>query len=140
MNLSLLADIIFVDLCHSRENGNPEHLSPAFINWPIGESVNWLIDKEVKKIMATVLGDITSYKRLYMQFRDSAAKTINLTLNNPKNVDDGDYVDFAAQDVAIEGVMDTIIAKNVFHNNGNDLVAKVNARILDYKSTDVMDV
>jgi hypothetical protein len=40
----------------------------------------------------------------------------------------------------IEGVMDTIISKNIFHNNGNDLVAKVNARILDYKSTDVMDV
>jgi len=36
--------------------------------------------------------------------------------------------------------MDTIITKNIFHNNGNDLVAKVNARILDYKSTDVMDV
>jgi len=40
----------------------------------------------------------------------------------------------------IEGVMDTIISKNIFHNNGNDLVAKVNARILDYRSTDVMDV
>jgi hypothetical protein len=92
--------------------------------------------------MATELGEVTSYKRLYMQFRDSAAKTINITLNNPKNLDDGDYVDFAAQDAAIEGVMDTIIAKNIFHNNGNDLVvvAKVNARILDYKSTDVMDV
>ena len=90
--------------------------------------------------MATELGEVTSYKRLYLQFRDSAAKTINITLDNPKNLDDGDYVDFAAQDAAIEGVMDTIIAKNIFHNNGNDLVAKVNARILDYKSTDVMDV
>ena len=39
--------------------------------------------------MPTELGEVTSYKRLYMQFRDSAAKTINLTLNNPKNVDDG---------------------------------------------------
>jgi hypothetical protein len=38
--------------------------------------------------MATELGDVTSYKRLYMQFRDSTAKTINLTLNNPKNLDD----------------------------------------------------
>ena len=90
--------------------------------------------------MATTLGQVTTYKRLYMQFRDSIGKTINLTLNNPKTVEDGDYVDFAAQDAAIEGVMDTIIAKNIFHNNGNDLVAKVNARILDYKSTDVMDV
>jgi len=90
--------------------------------------------------MATSLGEVTTYKRLYMQFRDSEGKSVNLTLNNPKTVDDGDYVDFAAQDAAIEGVMDTIIAKNIFHNNGNDLVAKVNARILDYKSTDVMDV
>jgi hypothetical protein len=90
--------------------------------------------------MATELGEVTSYKRLYMQFRDSVAKTINITLNNPKNLDDGDYADLAAQDAAVEGVMDTIISKNIFHNNGNDLVAKVNARILDYKSTDVMDV
>ena len=90
--------------------------------------------------MATELGQVTTYKRLYMQFRDSIGKSVNLTLNNPKNIDDGDYVDFAAQDAAIEGVMDTIIAKNIFHNNGNNLVAKINARILDYKSTDVMDV
>jgi hypothetical protein len=90
--------------------------------------------------MPTELGEVTSYKRLYMQFRDSAAKTVNITLDNPKNIDDEDYVDFAAQDAAIEAVMDTIIASNIFHNNGNDLVAKVNARILDYKPTDVMDV
>ena len=90
--------------------------------------------------MATSLGELTTYKRLYMQFRDSVAKSVNLTLNNPKTVEDGDYADFAAQDAAIEGVMDSIIAKNIFHNNGNDLVAKVNARILEYRSTDVMDV
>ena len=90
--------------------------------------------------MATSLGEVTTYKRLYMQFRDSEGKSVNLTLNNPKTLEDGDYVDFAAQDVAIEGVMDSIIAKNIFHNNGNDLVEKLNARILDYKSTDVMDV
>ena len=90
--------------------------------------------------MATELGEVTTYKRLYMQFRDSIGKSVNLTLNNPKNLDDGDYIDLAGQDAAIEGVMDTIIAKNIFHNNGNDLITKVNARILDYKSTDVMDV
>ena len=90
--------------------------------------------------MPTELGEVTSYKRLYLQFRDSAANTSSLTLDNPKNLDDGDYADFAAQDAAIKGVMDTIIAKNIFHNNGNDLVAKINARILDYKSTDVMDI
>ena len=90
--------------------------------------------------MPTTLGELTTYKRLYMQFRDSVAKSVNLTLNNPKTVEDGDYADFAAQDASIQGVMDSIIAKNIFHNNGNDLVAKINARILDYKSTDVMDV
>jgi len=67
-------------------------------------------------------------------------RVVNLTLDNPKTVEDGDYADFAAQDTAIEGVIGTIVTKNIFHNNGNDLVAKVNARILDYKSTDVMDV
>ena len=90
--------------------------------------------------MATTLGDITGYKRLYMQFRDSAGNLVNLTLDNPKTVDNGDYADLAAQDAAIEAVMDTIITKNIFQNKGNDLVEKVNARILDYQSTDVMDV
>jgi hypothetical protein len=66
--------------------------------------------------MATELGEVTSYKRLYMQFRDSIGKTINITLNNPKNLVEGDYVDLAAQEAAIDGVMDTIIAKNIFHN------------------------
>ncbi|GAI35932.1 unnamed protein product, partial [marine sediment metagenome] len=53
--------------------------------------------------MATSLGEVTTYKRLYMQFRDSTGKSVNLTLNNPKTLEDGDYVDFAAQDAAIEG-------------------------------------
>jgi len=90
--------------------------------------------------MSTTLGDVTSNKRLYMQFRDSEDNMVNLTLDNPKNLDDGDYVDLAAQDAAIEAVMDSILAKNIFQNKGNDLVEKVNARILDYQSTDVMDV
>jgi len=37
--------------------------------------------------MATELGEVTTYKRLYMQFRDTVGKTTNLTLNNPKNLD-----------------------------------------------------
>ena len=90
--------------------------------------------------MSTTLGDVTSYKRLYMQFRDDEDNLVNLTLDNPKNLDDGDYADLAAQDAAIEAVMDTILTKNIFQNKGNDLVEKVNARILDYQSTDVMDV
>jgi hypothetical protein len=88
----------------------------------------------------TSLGDITSYKRLYMQFRDSIGKTVNLTLDNPKNLDDDDYDNLEAQSDAIEAVMDIIIEKNIFHNKGNALVEKVDARIVDYKSTDVMDI
>lgn len=88
----------------------------------------------------TSLGDITSYKRLYMQFRDSIGKTVNLTLDNPKNLDDDDYDNLEAQSAAIEAVMDIIIEKNIFHNKGNALVEKVDARIVDYKSTDVMDI
>ena len=90
--------------------------------------------------MATSLGDITGYKRLYLQFRDSDGKLVSLTLDNPKNVDDEDYDDLEAQSEAIEAVMDTIIDKNIFHNKGNDLVEKIDARIVDYKSTDVMDI
>jgi len=91
-------------------------------------------------IKITELGEVTSYKRLYMQFEDSEGNKCNIILNNPKNLDDGDYADLAAQDAAIEAVMDTIIAKNIFQNKGNDLVEKVNARIVEYQSTDVMDV
>jgi hypothetical protein len=90
--------------------------------------------------MTTEVGDVTSYKKLYMQFADSAGNKKNIILNNPKNLDDGDYADLAAQDAAIEAVMDTIIAKNIFQYKGNDLVSKVNARIVEYQSTDVMDV
>jgi len=90
--------------------------------------------------MATEVGDVTSYKKLYMQFADSAGNKKNIILNNPKNLGDGDYADLAAQDAAIEAVMDTIIAKNIFQYKGNDLVSKVNARIVEYQSTDVMDV
>ena len=68
--------------------------------------------------MATTLGDITGYKRLYLQFRDSEGKLVSLTLDNPKNVDDEDYVDLEAQSEAIEAVMDIIIDKNIFHNKG----------------------
>ncbi len=88
----------------------------------------------------TKLGDITSYKRLYMQFQDSAGYLVNLTLDNPKNVDDGDFDDLEEQSGFIETVMETIIESNIFHNKGNDLVAIVDARIVDHSSTDVMDI
>jgi hypothetical protein len=90
--------------------------------------------------MATQLGDVTSYKRLTMQFKDSIGKYFTVSIDNPKTFDNGDYADMEAMDAAIEGVMDTIISKNIFHNKGNDLVEKVNARVIDYSSKDVMDV
>ena len=89
---------------------------------------------------ATKLGDIISYKRLYMQFQDSAGYLVNLTLDNPKNVDEGDFDDLEEQSEVIETVMETIIENNIFHNKGNDLVTIVDARIIDHSSTDVMDV
>lgn len=88
----------------------------------------------------TKLGDITSYKRLYMQFRDSDGHPVSLTLDNPKNVDDGDFDDLEEQSGFIEAVMESIIENNIFHNKGNDLVAIVDARIVDHSSIDVMDI
>lgn len=90
--------------------------------------------------MATKLGDVTSYKRLYLQFTDEDGKNKTFTINNPKNMEDGDYDTLEDQDDAIEAVMNTIIEKGIFHNKGNNLITKVNARIVEYSSTDVMDV
>jgi len=89
--------------------------------------------------MATVLGDVKTYKRLTMTFKDSIEKSVNLSLDNPKNIGDGDYADQAAQDAAIDTAMDTVLTKNIFHNNGNDLTVAYNAREIDYSSKDVKD-
>ena len=86
------------------------------------------------------LGDTTSYKRLYMKFLNEAGKTVNITIDNPKTFADGDYADINAQDTAIEGVMDTIISKNIFTTSGGNLTEKVDARIVEYTSEDAMDV
>jgi len=61
----------------------------------------------------TELGEVTTYKRLYMQFRDSIGKSVNLTLNNPKNLDDGDYIDLVGDRMQLsKELWYTIIAKN----------------------------
>ncbi len=86
------------------------------------------------------LGDTRSYKRLYMTFKNEAGRSVNITLNDPKTYADGDYTDLNAQDAAIEGVMDTILARNIFTTNGGNLVEKVDARIVEYTSEDAMDV
>ena len=85
-------------------------------------------------------GDITSYKRLYMTFKSKAGRSVNITLNNPKTYADGDYADLNAQDSPIEGVMNTILTKNIFTTNGGNLVEKIDARIVEYTSEDAMDV
>ena len=89
--------------------------------------------------MGTVLGETKTYKRLSMTFRDSIDKAVNLSLDNPKNISSGDYVDIAAQDAALDTAMTTIITKNIFHNNNNDLTLAENAREVDYSSKDVKD-
>lgn len=95
--------------------------------------------------MATILGDVRTYKRITLTFKDAIEKTINLSLDNPKNIADGDYAGatpeekLASQDAALDGVMDLIVAKNIFHNNGNDLTVAYNAREIDYSSKDVKD-
>lgn len=89
--------------------------------------------------MATKLGDVSAYKRLYLEFGDEDGFKKTITINNPKNVEDGDYEDIEEQDEILETVMDTIIENNIFHNKGNSLTTKVNARIVEYRSQDVMD-
>ncbi len=86
------------------------------------------------------LGDTTSYKRLYMTFKNASGKKVNITLDNPKTFADGDYASLDAQDSAIEGVMDNIISRNIFTTAGGDLTEKVDARIVTYESQDAMDV
>ena len=74
-----------------------------------------------------------------MTFRDSIGKSVNLSLDNPKNIVSGDYADIAAQDAALDAAMATVITKNIFHNNNNDLSVALNAREVDYSSKDVKD-
>jgi Protein of unknown function (DUF2922). len=57
-----------------------------------------------------------------MVFLNTLNKQVNINLNNPKDTLT------AAQ---VQGVMDTVIAKNIFTSSGGDLVSKVNARIID---------
>ena len=87
----------------------------------------------------TVLGETKAYKRIIMTFRDSIDKAVNLSLDNPKNIVSGDYADIAAQDAALDAAMATVITKNIFHNNNNDLSVALNAREVDYSSKDVKD-
>jgi hypothetical protein len=57
-----------------------------------------------------------------MVFLNQLNKQVTLSLNNPKDT-------LTAADV--QGVMDTVIAKNIFTSTGGELVSKVSARIID---------
>ena len=59
---------------------------------------------------------------LRMVFLNQLNKQVTLSLNNPKDT-------LTAADV--QGVMDTVIARNIFTSTGGDLVSKVSARIID---------
>lgn len=61
-------------------------------------------------------------QRLDMRFRNAAGRIATVRVPNPR-------ADLTAQQVG--QVMDTIIAKNVFQTSGGDLVAKVDARVVD---------
>lgn len=59
---------------------------------------------------------------LKMVFLTPLNKQVTISLNNPKD-------DLTA--VEVQGVMDTIIAKNIFMTSNGELASKVSARIID---------
>ncbi|WP_027717470.1 DUF2922 domain-containing protein [Desulfovirgula thermocuniculi] len=71
---------------------------------------------------------VTTTQTLRMRFRNEAGSIVTLSLDNPRN-------NLTAADV--QGVMDLIIAKNVFVTNGGGLVGKVDASIVD-RTTNVL--
>lgn len=65
---------------------------------------------------------------LRMTFLNQANKNVTFSLDNPRN-------NLTAAEV--QGVMDTIIARNIFTSSGGDLAAKINARIIDTTTTEL---
>ncbi|MGB9885720.1 MAG: DUF2922 domain-containing protein [Moorellales bacterium] len=61
-------------------------------------------------------------QRLDLRFRNAAGRISTVRVPNPKT-------DLTAQQVG--AAMDAIIAKNVFQTTGGDLVAKVDARVVE---------
>ncbi|KJS18262.1 MAG: hypothetical protein VR69_01515 [Peptococcaceae bacterium BRH_c4b] len=61
-------------------------------------------------------------QKLTMSFRNTAGKTVTMSLADPRP-------DITAADVTT--VMDAIIAKNVFSSSGGDLVVKERAVVID---------
>lgn len=69
-------------------------------------------------------------KVLRMSFGAADGSTMSLSLDNPK-------ADLTQAE--IEGVMDTVIAKNIFTAAGGDLVEKKDAKIVDTITNDMYD-
>jgi len=63
-----------------------------------------------------------------MTFLNQANRNVTLSLDNPRD-------NLTAAEV--QGVMDTIIAKNIFTSSGGDLVSKVSASIIDTTTTEL---
>jgi hypothetical protein len=67
-------------------------------------------------------------KTLQLVFRNEEGRTVTLSLNDPiEPIDSGE----------VEGVMDTIIAKDVFTSSGGSLVEKVTARLVAREVTEI---
>lgn len=61
-------------------------------------------------------------QRLDMRFRNAAGRIVTVRVPDPRT-------DLTADQVG--QVMDLVIAKNVFDTSGGDLVAKVDARVVE---------
>jgi hypothetical protein len=66
-----------------------------------------------------------------MVFLNALNKQVSINLNNPKET-------LTAAEV--QGVMDTVIAKNIFVSSGGELVSKVSARIIDTTTNELFSV
>lgn len=64
----------------------------------------------------------TTQQVLRMVFLNQLNKQVTISLNNPKET-------LTAAEV--QGVMDSVITKNLFTSTGGDLVSKVSARVID---------
>jgi len=66
-----------------------------------------------------------------MVFKNAGGSNVTFSLRNPKE-------DITAAEV--QGVMDTVISKNIFSSTGRDLTSKVRAEIVDTTETTLFEV
>lgn len=70
-------------------------------------------------------------KTLRMVFKNAGGSNVTFSLRNPRE-------DITAAEV--QGVMDTVISKNIFSSTGGDLTSKVRAEIVDTTETTLFEV